>query len=143
MVDGAEQHVRLLMIGGAPRAGAGWLRVDGPADALRRVRAANPRAVLLHIDRAAAAGACVKVLEELRRRRPDLALVVCASVVDDAVERSVRAAGAHCYVEGGPEPPPADVLARVVRPPEARANGPPAMPRGRPVPIPSRLLFPN
>ena len=89
-----------------------------------------------------AAGPCVEVLEELRRRGPGVALLVLASQADERVERLARAAGAHCYVQGGAElVREADLRAWAARQvaaarrgpglaavPEARATGPPPCP---------------
>jgi len=137
-----ERHIRLLMIGQPCGDGAGWVCVRSAGEALRRVRAAGPRAVVVHVDGAGAAGPCVEVLEELRRRGPGVALLVLASQADERVERLARAAGAHCYVQGGAElVREADLRAWAARQvaaarrgpgvaevPEARAAGPPAAP---------------
>ena len=142
MTRAAERAVPMLIVGAAPGGRPDWVCASDAADALRRVRAAQPRAVLLRVDGVRGAAACVDLLEELRRRRPRVPLVVLSAGADERLERLVRAAGAHCYVHGAIDPARLEELVAGVapgpaaprtapapaRPPEKRANAPPRLP---------------
>src|SRR5687768_1399082 len=99
MNDATRQPIRMLMIDELMYQEANWACINSGADALRRVHAARPRAVVIQIDSLQSADACTPVLEELHRRWPGLALIVLSSRHDDRIERAIRGSGVHCYMD--------------------------------------------
>lgn len=96
----AEELLRLTGNGGGGGGGAAsiWPRlvVDGPGDALRHIHHRQPRALFVCAGREQLE-ATAALIDELRRRRPQLPLLAITGGHDDAVERAVRVAGAAYY----------------------------------------------
>ena len=145
MTDASKQNVSMLTIDEPVDREASWVAVTSPGDALRRVHATKPQAVLVRIDSLGAADGSLEVLEALHRRWPRVVLIVVSSRHDDRIERSMRAAGATCYVHGeidlmrigdllagiGARPSCRDPTGR---PNDPRATGPPGRFRAGPAP---------
>ena len=123
------------------------VRVTKPAAALRQVQMCRPQLVLVHVCSWPQPQIPVNLILALRNRAPRCLVVAYATRHDDELEKTIRTAGAGCYI---PHPPPPALIASLVeqhaarraaapvkaaagtRPPRARAHGPPATTRGQP-----------
>ncbi len=101
-----KTNVLVLTIGASVKSGLAtqalrhrWpqMQVSSAGQVLRRMHLAPPEALVLELHRDGIEKAC-ELVGELRRRRPDVPLIVVAGEHGDDLELASRHAGASCYL---------------------------------------------